>query len=62
MLYADNLTLLAASPEALQELLDALQEFCVVNSLHINVAKSAVVLFGRRKPKVGKHSRPVAGF
>lgn len=62
LLYADDLTLVAASPEDLQELLDALQEFCVANSLHVNVDKSAVVVFGQRKPGlVGKHI-PRAGW
>lgn len=53
LLYADDLTLLASSPEELQSLLDALQAFCAANSLHVNVDKSAVVVFGRRKPRRG---------
>jgi len=53
LLYADDPTLLASSPADLQALLDALQEFCAANSLHVNVAKSAVVVFGKRKPRVG---------
>jgi hypothetical protein len=50
LLYADDLMLLALNPEDQQALLDALQQFCVANSLCVNVDKSAVVVFGRRKP------------
>jgi hypothetical protein len=60
LLYADYLTLLASSPADLQALLDALQEFCVANSLHVNVAKSAVVVFGKRKPRLN-HEIPHTG-
>mgnify|MGYP001806809260 CR=1 FL=1 len=48
LLYADDLTLLASNPEDQQALLDALQQFCVANSLCVNVDKSAVVVFGRQ--------------
>jgi hypothetical protein len=50
LLYADDLTLLATSPEDLQALLACLQTFCDQYQLHVNVAKCAVVVFGRRKP------------
>jgi hypothetical protein len=53
LLYADDLTLLAANFEDLQALLDALQQFCAANPLYVNVDKSVVVVFGRRKPKAG---------
>jgi hypothetical protein len=58
LLYADDLTLLAQTPEALQALLDALHEFCAANCLHVNVDKSAVMVFGKQKPRVGKHIPP----
>jgi hypothetical protein len=61
LLYADDLTLLASSPAELQALLDALQAFCTVNSLHVNVAKSVVVVFGKRKPRVGREI-PTTGW
>jgi hypothetical protein len=61
LLHADDLTLLASSPADLQALLDALQEFCVANSLHVNVAKSAVVVFGKRKPRLN-HEIPHTGW
>jgi hypothetical protein len=38
-----------------------MQEFCVANSLHVNVAKSAVVVFGKRKPRVN-HEIPHTGW
>jgi hypothetical protein len=50
LLYADDLTLLATSPEDLQALLACPQTFCDQYQLHVNVAKCAVVVFGRRKP------------
>jgi hypothetical protein len=53
LLYADDLTLVASTPADLQVLLDALQSFCAANSLHVNVDKSAIVVFGKRKPRVG---------
>ena len=61
LLYADDLTLLASSPEGLQALLDALQSFCAANSLHVNVDKSAVVVFGKRKPRRGVEIPPRVG-
>lgn len=50
LLYADDLTLLATSAEDLQRLLDCLQGFCAEYQMHVNVAKCAVVVFGKRKP------------
>jgi hypothetical protein len=58
LLYADDLTLLAASPEELQALLDCLQTFCDRYQLHVNVAKCVVVVFGRRKPCPAKYLLP----
>ena len=61
LLYADDVALPASSPEALQSMLDCLHEFCVANSMFVNMSKSAVVVFNRamckrndsaRKPKV----------
>jgi hypothetical protein len=43
LLYADDLTLLAASPADLQKLLECLQGFGDHYRMHVNVAKSAVV-------------------
>jgi hypothetical protein len=54
LLYADDLTFLASSAEDLQALLTALQEFSVLNSLEVNVAKCAVVVFGRSAPRQGQ--------
>jgi hypothetical protein len=53
LLYADDLTLLATSAEDLQMLLDCLQGFCDHYRMHVNVAKCAVVVFGKRRPTGG---------
>jgi hypothetical protein len=50
LLYADDLTLLASSAHDLQKLLECLQEFCDQYQMHVNVAKCAVVVFGRKAP------------
>lgn len=56
LLYADDLTLLASSPEELQAMLDALHEFSALNSLKVNVAKCSVVVFGGTAPPAGAGS------
>lgn len=61
LLYADDLTLLASSAADLQALLAALHEFSVLNSLEVNVAKCAVVVFGRSTPRAG-HDIPPNGW
>jgi hypothetical protein len=61
LLYADDLTLLAATPAQLQSLLDALQEFCAHYHLQVNVAKCSVVVFGRTTPVEGRQV-PVGGW
>ena len=47
LLYADDLALVAASPEELQELLNCLSEFCLECGMQVNVRKSEVVCFNR---------------
>lgn len=54
LLYADDVTLMAELPEQWQALLDALRAFCDQYSLQVNVAKCAVVEFGRTAPTVGR--------
>lgn len=49
LLYADDMVLLASSAADLQRLLDVLHEFCVENKLEVNVRKTEVVVFGRRR-------------
>jgi hypothetical protein len=61
LLYADDLTLLAATPAQLQSLLDALQDFCAHYQLQVNVGKCAVVVFGCTIPVEGRHV-PVGGW
>lgn len=46
LLYADDLVLLAESPEELQRLLDALHSFTVSNHMTVNVSKSAILACG----------------
>lgn len=58
LLYADDLTLLAASAQELQQLLDCLQSFCDHYQMHVNVAKCAVVVFGCKKPSMARDIPP----
>ena len=46
LLFADDLALLAYSPDELQQLLAALRAFCEQYGLEVNVEKSFVVVFG----------------
>ena len=39
LVYADDICLMASSPEHLQALIDALSVYCVTLALHIHVAK-----------------------
>jgi Reverse transcriptase (RNA-dependent DNA polymerase) len=50
LLYADDLVLLATSPEDLQCLLDALSHFCESQGMSVNLKKTNVVVFrGKRQ-------------
>jgi hypothetical protein len=49
LLYADDLALLASSPEELQQMLDALSAFCSHYDMEVNVSKTEVVVFGRQR-------------
>ncbi|KAI5717340.1 hypothetical protein M8J77_004178 [Diaphorina citri] len=53
LLYADDLVLLTDKENELQKMLDALEEYCTVNKLEVNVEKTKVVVF-RRKGKLRK--------
>ena len=46
LFYADDVALLSASAQGLQQLLDSTQSFCAANGLTINVPKIEVVVFG----------------
>ena len=63
LLYADDTVVLAESPEKMQKALDALNVYCEVWGLSINVKKTKVVLFSRGKvrklPKFYFGSEPV---
>lgn len=45
LLYADDLALVAESPEQLQSMLNCLQTFCEASSMFVNRRKSEVVVF-----------------
>jgi hypothetical protein len=46
LFYADDVVLLAESPEGLQALLQALEKFCAANGMLVNLRKSNIVRFG----------------
>ncbi len=47
LLYADDLALLAETPEQLQQLLDCLSEFRFACRMTVNISKSEIVCFNR---------------
>ena len=47
LLYADDLVLMADTPEQLQQLLDCLGRFCVACCMTVNTTKSEIVCFNR---------------
>jgi hypothetical protein len=48
LFYADDLVLLAESPEHLQRLMDTLCIFCNLNLMTVNIKKSEVVVFNKQ--------------
>ena len=48
LLYADDLVLLAHSPDQLQQMLDALAEFCKACMMTVNVKKTEIVCFNNQ--------------
>ena len=49
LLYADDTIILAESPKELQNALDALNDYCKVWDLKVNIAKTNIVIFSRGK-------------
>ena len=49
LLYADDTAILSESPAEMQQALDVLHEYCVMNGLVINVDKTKVLVFSRGK-------------
>lgn len=47
LLYADDLVLMADTPEQLQQLLDCLSRFCKACCMNVNTTKSEIVCFNR---------------
>jgi hypothetical protein len=48
LLYADDIVLMASSPQELKDLLAALGAFCNANSMFVNLRKTKVVVFNKR--------------
>lgn len=55
LLFADNIVLLASSPEGLQRQLDALALFCDLRKLTVNLGKTKVMTFNRVKKTSNFH-------
>ena len=51
LLFADDIALLSYSPKGLQKQLDILQAFCKDHGLTVNVSKTQVVVFERKRSK-----------
>ncbi len=51
ILYADDLILCSDSPECLQKLIDGLFQFCKKWHLIVSLAKTNVLIFGKKYPK-----------
>jgi hypothetical protein len=51
LLYADDTAMLASSEAGLQKCLDSLADYCDTWKLKVNVDKTKIVIFSRRKPK-----------
>lgn len=45
LMYADDIVLLAKSPEELQNMIDALYDYCNIWGLTVNLAKSKIIIF-----------------
>ena len=57
ILYADDTVILADSVEGMQNALDIIQTFCKIWKLEINIAKTKMMIFSKRKTLIlhGKH-------
>ena len=53
LLYADDIVLLADTPEVLQEMIDALYNYCNQWSLCVNLLKSKILIF-RKSPRISQ--------
>ena len=51
ILYADDTVILAESPTELQMSLDAMQSYCNIWKLNINISKTKIVIFSRGKAR-----------
>jgi hypothetical protein len=52
ILYADDTVLMSETAEGLQRELDALQAYCTIWKLNVNTAKTKIMIFCKRKPRV----------
>jgi Reverse transcriptase (RNA-dependent DNA polymerase) len=48
LLYADDIVLMASSPQELKDMLGALGAFCNANSMFVNLRKTKVVVFNKK--------------
>jgi hypothetical protein len=48
LLYADDLAIMAETPQHLQQMLDCLAEFCEACAMTVNTKKSEIVVFNRK--------------
>ena len=69
LLYADDMVLLAESPQELQAALHGMQHYCTTWRLEVNVQKTKVMIFSRRRIRStpdfvynGKHLEVVSSF
>lgn len=58
LLYADDLALLSATPDGLQQQLHVLSSFCEDKGLEVNLSKTEIVVFGRRRWLPDSNTRP----
>ena len=54
LLYADNTVLFSETPEGLQSALDSFENYCKLWKLEVNVKKTKIVVFSKRKAKVDR--------
>ena len=54
LLYADDTVIIGESEEDLQSLLDQYDEYCQKNKLKVNIEKTKIVRFTRKREKTKK--------
>ena len=59
LLYADDVVILAKSPEELQQFIDIVDQFCSDWHMNVNLKKSNVMVVGHPDCKCGEHASPI---